>query len=279
MDTTTESFDRDVVGRSYELPVMVDFWAPWCGPCRLLEPVLEKLVEEYGGQFLVARVNIDDAPELAARFGVMSIPTVIGFRDGVAWNSFVGAPGESVVRAFVEGLMPTRWERLAKEAASLEGEDAGAAEAKYREAIALAGPLDAAPRIGMARVLLAQNRVEESRAVIEELEKRGYLEPEAEKLKGQITLSAGATEAGPLDAARAAVSANPRDLTARYRLAEALAAAGQHGEALEIALDLVERDRRGVGEEARKLMLAIFSVLPPESELAAEFRRRLSVVL
>src|SRR5690606_13109241 len=122
--------------------------------------------------------------------------------------------------------------------------------------------------IGLARLDLARGRIEEGRGRIDALERRGFLEPEAETVKAELTLRRQGTESGGLEAARAAVDADPDDLQARFRLAEALAAAGQHAEALEIGLDLVERDRHGIGEEARKTMLAVFQVLPQDSPIA-----------
>jgi putative thioredoxin len=278
IDVDDANFEREVLERSREVPVVVDFWADWCAPCKQLAPMLEGLAEEYGGRFVLARCEAEKAEGAAQGFGVRSIPAVFAVRDGRIVDSFVGVLPPDALRAFLDALMPTPAEDLARRAAALEPDDPAGAEALYREAMAL-DPRDARPRIGLGRALLAQGRVEEARDEVRALEARGFLEPEAETLKAEVTLRLGAREAGPLAQARAEAEAHPDDLAARLRLAEALAAGGSHAEALEIALDLVERDRRGVGEDARKLMLAVFGVLPPDSELAAEFRRRLSLVL
>lgn len=274
-DATREGFDREVIERSREVPVVVDFWASWCQPCRQLGPVLERLAEEYGGRFVLAKADTDQLGEVAAGFGVQGIPAVFGLRDARIVDYFVGVLPERQIRAWLDGLLPSRAEELVAEASGL---DPAGAEAKYREALGLKGDL-AAARIGLARALLAQGRAEEAGREVELLERRGFLEPEAEQVKAELTLGARGRASGGLEAARSEVAARPDDPTARLHLAEALATAGEHAEALEICLDLVERDRKGVGEGARQTMLAIFSLRPPDDPLAVDYRRKLSFVL
>ena len=278
IDATPETFERDVIDRSHEVPVVVDFWAAWCQPCRLLGPVLERLANEYEGKFVLAKADTERLPEIAAEFGVRSIPAVYGLRDGQIVDSFVGVQSEVAIRAFINRLLPSPAEALVAEARGLEATDPRAAEAKYRQALGLSSAEPSA-KIGLVRLLLAQDRAEEARALLEDLGRRGFLEPEAERLQAELDLRDRSRGAGGVEAARAAVAAHPDDLGSQLKLAEALAAAGQYPEALEIGLDLVGRDRRGVGEEARKLMLAIFQLLPQDSELVGEYRRRLSLVL
>jgi putative thioredoxin len=278
VETTSATFEQDVVERSKSVPVVVDFWAEWCAPCRMLAPVLERLAREYAGKFILVKSNIDVMPEIAGRFGVRSIPAVMGIVDAAVRDSFVGVLPESAIREFVEGLLPTAAESLAREATALTSSDAAGAESLFRDALTR-DPRSPSIQIAFARFLFDTGRDQESRALIEQLERRGFLEPEAERLKAELLLRAGATHAGSVERARHDSEANPNDLGARLRLAEALASGGQHEEALRIALELVERDRRGVGEDARMLMLAIFNLLPPDSPLAAEFRRQLSLVL
>jgi putative thioredoxin len=280
VDVTPATFEREVIERSREVPVVVDFWAPWCGPCRMLGPALEKLAVEYDGKFLLAKANTDEMPDIAAQFRVQGIPAVFALKDAQVRDSFVGVLPEKALRSFIEQLMPTPVETLLVEARATEATNPEAAETLLRDAVtATTNPSDATARIALAGFLRRHRRLDEAHALLADLERRGYLEPDAERLKAELLLEQGAQAAGPVDAARAEADAHPNDLAARFRLAEALAAAGQHREALETALDLVERDRRNTGEEARKLMLALFNVLPLDSDLAAEFRRKLSFVL
>jgi putative thioredoxin len=278
IEATPETFERDAIERSREVPVLVDFWAEWCAPCRQLGPVLEKLAGEYEGKFVLVKADTEALPDVATSFGVRSIPAVFALKDGQVVDGFVGAQPESVIRAFIDRLMPTPAEALVAEAAKLESTEPEAALSRYHEAIAL-NPDDPRARIKLGRFLLAQGRAEEVRALIVELERRGYLEPDAERLKAELTLHGHHQGAEGIEAARASLAAHPEDLGRKFELAEALAAAGQYPEALDLCLDLVERDRKGVGERARQTMLAIFQVLPADSELINEYRRRLSFVL
>lgn len=278
VDVTTATFADEVVERSRSVPVVVDVWAAWCGPCKMLGPLLEKLAREYDGKFVLAKVDSDRAPEIAANLRVRSIPAVFGVRDGQIVDSFAGVQSETFLRQWLDRLLPSKAEAVAAEARALEGSDPEAAASLYDEALALDPELGAA-RVGLARLALAAGRVDEARAAVQELERRGFLEPEAEKLKAEIVLKAQAEGAADVDAARAAAEAAPADKALKLRLAEALAAASRYDEAPALALDLVETDRKGAGEEARKLMLAVFQLLPDDSELAAEFRRRLSFAL
>jgi len=275
VEATPESFEREVIERSSAVPVVVDFWAEWCGPCKRLGPLLETLAGEYAGKFVLVKADTEKLPEIAASFGVQSIPAVYGLRDGKVVDGFVGVLPESAIRDFLDRLLPTPAEQAIAEADALAATDPAAAEARYLQAIELA-PNESKGKIALARHHRTQGRADEARALIAELERRGYLEPEAEALKAELTLSA---HSGGVEAARAAVATGPDDLAARLKLAEALAAAGDYPEALDLCLDLVERDRRGLGESARKTMLAVFLVLPADSDLLKDYRRKLSVAL
>jgi putative thioredoxin len=277
-ETTTPRFEADVIRASADRPVVVDFWAPWCAPCRQLTPILEKLATEFNGRFRLAKVNIDDNPEIAQAFAVQSIPYVVALRDQQVVNEFLGVHPEDKLREWIGSILPSRAEELLKKGQELEASDAKGAVAAYREAATLDGE-NPAIKIALARVLLKLNLDDESRKIIADLESRGYLEPEAEKVKSQLALRAAAAEAGPLDEARKSAAAAPADLNLQLRLADALAVANKHEEALKILLDIIQKDKAGVGVEAKTTMVRIFDTLGAGSELVGTYRRKLATAL
>ncbi len=277
-ETTTDRFEKDVLQGSAARLVVVDFWAPWCGPCRQLTPILEKLAEEMNGRFQLVKVNIDENPELADAFRVQSIPYVAAIREGRAVTDFMGVHPEEKLREWITSLLPSKSDELVAKGRALEASDPKAALAAYREAAAL-DPQKDPIRIALARVLLKLNQDDESRKIISELESRGYLEPEAEKIKSQLELRAAAAEAGPLEEARRAASVHPEDLNLQLKLADALAVANRHEEALQILLDIIQKDRAGVGVEAKNTMVRIFDTMGPGSELVSTYRRKLATAL
>ena len=278
IEPTEETFQKDVVERSREVPIVIDFWAEWCQPCRMLAPILEKLAVEYDGRFVLAKANTEKLPSIAAGFGVQSIPAVYGVRDGQILDFFVGVLPEPQIRAWLDRLLPSRAETLTAEAKKLTATDPAKAEALLREAHT-AEPNLAKSQIALAELLFSQGRADESRQILTELEERGFLEPEAEKLKAQLDFNAHRGQSGDLAKLEAAAAADPNSLDLRLKLAEALAAEGRYQEALELALSLVQADRKKYGEQARKIMVDIFHLLPDDSELASEYRRKLSTAL
>ncbi len=278
LEAAEATFQQDAVERSREILVVVDFWATWCQPCRLLGPLLENLAREYDGKFLLVKADTDKLPNIASGFGVQSIPAVYAMRDGELLDFFVGLMPDGQLRAWIDRLLPSEAEALVSQARRLEASDPQQAEEKYLEA----GRLDAnlaSAKIGLATLLLAQGRADESRAMIDELERRAFLEPEAEKLKAQLHLMASAGTQVDLDALRAAAGANPPDLPAKMALAEALAAQAQYEESLAAALSVVQAGKKEFVEPARQLMVDIFRQLPDDSELVTDYRRRLSTSL
>ncbi len=278
LEADEATFQQDVVERSREILVVVDFWATWCQPCRMLGPLLEKLARDYDGKFLLVKADTEKLPNIASAFGVQSIPAVYALRDGQLLDYFVGLMSEEQIRGWLDRLLPSPAETLVAEARQIEKDDQPAAEAKYLEASRL-DPELASAKIGLAGLRLAQGRADEGRAILAELEARGYLEPEAETLQAQMNVKEESTTAADLDALRAKVAADPKDLATKLALAEALAARGDYELALTTALELVQSAKKEVVEPARKLMIDIFHLLPADSELILDYRRRLSTAL
>ena len=278
VETTTSTFENDVLGRSNDVPVVVDFWAPSCGPCRQLTPLLERLAEEFQGKFVLAKVNTEANLDLAAAFGIQAVPLVVAFRDGQPVNQFMGVLPEASVREWLDTIVPSPTDELLKEGEALEPNDFAAAETCYRNALELT-PDNVVAKTALARVLLAQNRDEESRAIIDDLAARGFLEPDAERIKSQLDLRAAAADAGDLSELRHAASIEPDDLSLQLKLADALAVAGYHEEALDTCLRIIQQDRDGVGVDAKQSMLKIFDLLDSQSELVGSYRRKLATAL
>ena len=276
-DAHDADFATAVLERSSTVPVVVDFWAPWCGPCKQLAPVLEGVAAEMAGAFELARVNVDENPEVAAKYGVRSIPLVVAFRDGEPVREFTGAQPESAIRAFLASVLPN--EADTKVAAARAHEEAGepeAAEAALREALAI-DPRHAGALVALARGCAARGDAEAGLAHLDQIVAASpALEAEARALAAALrTGDAG----GDLDALRAAVDAAPDDLDTRLALGRALAAAQAWDEALPALLAIVERDRDFADQAARKAMLDGFELLGGEHPLTQEYRGRLATAL
>lgn len=273
VNTTPETFDQDVFERSLEAPVVVDFWAAWCAPCRALAPTLEALATEFEGKFILVKANTEEVPDAAAKFNVQGIPAVYAVIDGEVVDFFTGALPEAQIRDWLDRLFTVS---TFLEAKRLEESAPAAAEAKYR-ILAKQSPDNEEFQIGLARTLLAQERFDDCQHIISELENRGYLEPEAEKVKAALDLRS--MEGIDLDGLQQDAAAQPDNLGLQLQFAEALAGAHRYEEALEACLGIVEKDLKGVGDAARQVMLDIFRVLPNDSELTTTYRRRLSSAL
>lgn len=276
IEVDEQTFEKEVIERSRSLPVVVDFWAPWCGPCRTLGPLLERLAAEYRGQFLLAKVNVDTNPLLAQAFRVQSIPMVVAIRDGKLVSQFVGAVPEAAVREFLARLLPSDADRLAAQGmARLAAGKAGEAEKLFRQALQQ-DPHCGAAQVGLARILLQRGDKEQAMTLLEQVEPGPY-KSEADRLLAGLRLQAS----GQADEAslRQRLERDPGDLEAGLLLGQLLAAQGRYEEALPVLLEVVRRDRNFRDQAARKTMVDIFQVLGSGNELVEHYRSELAKVL
>src|SRR5438445_3757703 len=226
LDVGDHDFEREVLERSKTVPVVVDFWAPWCAPCRALGPVLERLAHEHAGAFVLARVNVDEAPAVSQAFGIQSIPAVKGFRDGALVAEFIGAQPEAAVRQFLTAVLPSHADRLARagEAKAAAGDAAGAAAA-FHEALTHEARHPRA-LLGLARLRAAAGEAAEALALLGRVPPGAAVAREAERFAAELRTRAEASADEP--ALRARLAADPADLDARLRLGRALAARGAY---------------------------------------------------
>jgi putative thioredoxin len=263
-----------VLRRSHEVPVVVDFWAPWCGPCRQLGPVLERLAGEANGEWELVKLNTDQNPRTATQYRIQSIPAVKAFRDGKMVSEFIGALPEPQVRAFLAKLVPSEAARLALEGAELESSGyLATAEDRYREALAKDAN-HAKALVGLARVLAERDADDEALSLLGRIP--GDAEGQALRAKIGLKQAGGATDLASLEAR---IVADPKDAAARYELGRALAAQGDYERALQELLEVVRLDRSLDDDGARKAMLDIFSLLGDADERTQRYRRQLGMLL
>jgi len=277
-DTATESFENDVLKASEKVPVLVDFWAPWCAPCHALKPILEKLVGEYQGRFLLAKVNSDEHPQLSAQFGVRGIPNVKAFVDGKLADEFTGALPESGVRAFIDRLIPTPGEKLRRTARAFVTQgDFDEAERHLRSALELE-PANHAVRLDLVELLLAKNSYAEADEMFAPIPERERDE-RADRLYSALELWKRSRQLPALEELEAKLAANPDDLPSRLALGERLIAEQRYEPALAALLEVVRKDRGALRTSARKLMVEVFALAADEAELVSRYRKLLAGAL
>jgi putative thioredoxin len=278
IDANLSSFEQDVLVASRDVPVLVDFWAPWCGPCKTLGPVLEKLEREYGGRWKLVKVNSDENPELSAQFQVRSIPYIVAFSDGKAVAQVLGVQPESTLRALLEKLIPnpSQFEHRKAREALAQGQVA-LAEGHLKGALAL-DPSNDAARLDMVGIALGRGDRDGARIQFDTLSGKAAQESTYEAVKARLEAAERvATLPAPEELERR-IAANPGDLQSRLDLAELQIAGGQHAKALAQLLEIVRRDRKFGDDIGRTKMLAVFD-MNIEPELLSEYRRKLSSAL
>jgi len=272
---TAESFQRVVVEGSHERLVLVDFWADWCAPCRMLMPVLASLANAYGGKLLVAKVNTEEEQALAVEYGIRSLPTVQLFKDGRPLDQFMGALPEPQVREFLERHLPRESDRLLARAQGLlnAGDRAGAA--RIIEQAREADPENTRVRLVEAEIEAAAGNIQGAQAILDDLPRELADDPEAVRLKGQVSFAALRADSPPEATLVSRLEADPKDSDARHRLAAHLVARGDFEGALEQLLELMEQDRAFADDAGRKGMLMVFAMLGGQGDLVTRYRSRM----
>jgi putative thioredoxin len=287
IDITLQNFESDLINASLQQPVLLDIWAPWCGPCKTLGPLLEKLEVAYAGRFTLAKLDSDAQPEIAGQlsqaFGVRSIPFCVMFVGGQPVDGFVGALPEADIRAFLDKHVPST-EALAAEEEVEEAEqlaaagDPDAALTKLSEALALA-PGDDAIRGDYVKRLLEAGRLADARRIYEPLAPKALVDVRASALGVWLQACEDASQARPAEALRAAIAADKRDFQARFELSQRHVAERRYTEAMDELLEILMRDKSWGEERARKLYVAVLEILakPQPKPAAAQAKGALEI--
>ncbi|WP_407177798.1 thioredoxin [Bradyrhizobium sp. STM 3562] len=285
-ETTTQTFVKDVIEESRRQPVLIDFWAPWCGPCRQLTPILEKAVRAAKGRVKLVKMNIDEHPAIPGQMGIQSIPAVIAFVGGQPADGFMGALPESQVNAFIEKLtrgVPAAGEpdlaEILKEADAAFAEGDVAASAQVYAEVLAHDSTNIPALAGLAKCYVATGAVEKAKQTLAMVPDSKRNDAAVKAVQAAIDLAEQASSLGPVHELEQKVAANPLDHQARFDLATALNAAGKRAEATDQLLEIVKRDRKWNDDAARKQLVQFFEAWGGADEATIEGRKRLSTIL
>ena len=285
-ETTTQTFVKDVIEESKRQPVLIDFWAPWCGPCRQLTPVLEKAVRAAKGRVKLVKMNIDEHPAVPGQMGIQSIPAVIAFVNGQPADGFMGALPESQVNAFIEKITkgvpaagePNIAEIISDAETVLAEGDAATAAQIYAEALAI-DATNVPALAGLAKCYVAADAIDQAKQTLEMVPEAKRNDAAVKAVQAAIDLADQAKSVGPVVELEQKVAANPLDHQARFDLATALNAMGKRREATDHLLEIVKRDRKWNDDGARKQLVQLFEAWGGADEATVEGRKRLSTIL
>jgi len=282
-ETTTQGFMKDVIEESKRQPVLIDFWAPWCGPCKQLTPILEKVVKAAGGKVKLVKMNIDEHPQIAGQMGIQSIPAVIAFVDGQPADGFMGALPESQVTAFLERL--TKGAIGAEEKDLLKHADDALAAGDITTAAEIYSSLlaedaaNVAALAGLARAQVASGALDQAKQTLALVPENKRNDSAVAAARAAIELTEQSQAVGPIAELEQKVAADPKDYQARFDLAVALNAKGKREEAVDHLMEIVRRDRKWNDDGARKQLVQFFEAWGPTDEATVAGRKRLSSVL
>ncbi len=278
-DVDASNFQEIVLEGSKQTPVVMEFWAEWCGPCKALKPLLEKLAEEYQGKFILAKINADHNQDLAAQFGVRGIPSVKAVFNGEMLEEFSGAIPEAAVREFLARIIPSPAEALRVQASMARTEGDTAQALQLLAEAAKLDPANERVRLDAADILVSLNELDEAKRLLDSLSAVTRMDEEAQRIIAKLSFALGGQQGGDEVGLREKITVAPDDMETRMQLVNLLVAAGRYQDGLDELLEMVRRDRAWNDDAPRKTILAVFNMLGGQGELVSTYRRKLASAL